>query len=219
MKSHRCLFSFLAASIFLSSPAAAEEGKGFFFRSMIGPGHSWAHAEQTEHQPDVDMQAWTLGLMLSPGYEFLPGLAVHGDVYGAMLFAHQLKPDTDTEVYVPDQVGIVEFILGAGITYRPLPGSLYVSGGLGFSEVWGSRWQYTGDIGNSDLDTKTAASYPGYALYGSVGKLFDVHKRWSLGGALNYNFKSVGRPGENDLTVGRVHSLWLGFVAAYHPKR
>gem|GEM_PF-3461339 len=213
------LLSTFGSACISSSALAKDSDGGFFFRSSLGVGHSWAHAEQTNDQSDLDMQSWTGALMLSPGYEFFPGLAAHADVLGAMHFAHKLNLDAESDAYDHRQVGLMDFLLGAGLTYRPFPGSLYVSGGIGFSEVWGSRWRFEGEPGLSELDTGTAASYPGYALYGSVGKLFDSYERWSVGGSLNYSFKAVGRPEEDDLTIGKVHMLWLGFTAVFHPKR
>lgn len=211
--------SFLFSSMLVVAPADAAEESGFFLRSSLGFGHSWTHAEATEVQPDVSMKAWAPALMLSPGYQFFPGLAAHADVYGAMHFANQLKPDVDVDEYEPEGIGLLGFVLGVGLTYQPSPGSLYVSGGLGFSEVWGSRWQFEGDEGASPLQTSTAGSYPGYAFYCSVGELFDVNERWAVGPSLNYNFKSVGRPGEEDLTFSRVHTLWLGLSTVFHPKK
>ncbi len=157
----------LLALVFIGSPAsAADDETGFFLRSTLGMGHSWTHAEATDDQPDVGMQAWAGGLMLSPGYQFLPGLAAHADIYGAMHFAHKLNPDSDAGDYAKGGIGMMGFILGLGLTINHKLEGLYVSGGLGFSRyVWGSRWQRVGDVADQELAVSTAASYPGYALY------------------------------------------------------
>jgi hypothetical protein len=158
----------------------------------------------------------TLGpaLMLSPGYHFAPELSVHADLYGALAFAVKLTPEDESAGYERKKIGFIASTLGVGLTYHALPQDLYASAGFGLSCAWGSQWSRTFEV-----LTEPALTGLGYAAHGSVGKLFVVHPRWSVGGSLNYNLQTFGRRNAEILSIQRVHALWLGFSTTFHPKR
>jgi hypothetical protein len=201
-----------------SAPAAGDSpaGTGFVLRATLGGGFAWAQAPRTDSQ--VDLAAQTVGgmLLVQPGYEFLPGLAVHADLYASMNFAHKLRSDSEAIVYEKNKVGFIAPTVGIGVSYHALPADLFVSAGAGLSLLWGSEWFDA--VGGTAL-TEPDVTGIGYAARGSVGKLFSVHRRWSVGGSLNYDFQTFGRRDDAVLSIKRAHTLWLGFSASFHPTR
>jgi hypothetical protein len=198
----------------VNTSGAAAANKGFYLRSSLGGGFAWAQADETEDQPDLAVQTLGPALMLSPGYHFAPELSVHADLYGALAFAVKLTPEDESAGYERKKIGFIASTLGVGLTYHALPQDLYASAGFGLSGAWGSQWSRTFEV-----LTEPALTGLGYAAHGSVGKLFVVHPRWSVGGSLNYNLQTFGRRNAEILSIQRVHALWLGFSTTFHPKR
>lgn len=189
---------------------------GLILRATLGGGFAWAQAPRTDSQEDLAVQSVGGMLLVQPGYEFLPGLAVHADLYASMNFAHKLRSDTEAIVYEKKKVGFIAPTVGVGVSYHALPADLFVSAGAGLSLLWGSEWFDA--VGGTAL-TEPDVTGIGYAARGSVGKLFSVHRRWSVGGALNYDFQTFGRRDDAVLSIKRAHTLWLGFSTSFHPAR
>ena len=121
-----------------------------------------------------------------------PNLALHGTVFGWMLFEPELTIGSQSGT-LEAEVGVGGF--GVGATYYFMPANAYVSGSVGFGQL------------TMETDDVSVESDYGVIFDATVGKEWWVSDEWGLGVAAGLGYHSIPDPSADENWTGLSYAI------------
>lgn len=182
-------------------PEAFGDGRdhdGFFLRLALGVG--WGRVRSTFDGGDAGprFRGGALGFDVAVGGTLSPGFALHGELFGAVLPAPQVRSRLPSRF----DLDVLTNAFGVGVTYYIMPINLYVSAAAGLGAATFER-----------DDGAQSSSYFGLAAQLMVGKEWWVDSDWGLGVAARAMYLGAADPFYDSL---RALSASLLFTGTYN---
>lgn len=142
---------------------------------MLGGAYTYGWSETAGMSRTVSGFSGTLSVAL--GYTVTPNLVVHMDLLASRTGSASYSSEGEV---IADDVALTTTLLGFGVTYWIAPYDIFISGGLGLSQMSTVSGTYRVVIEVPDIESTDV----GFGLQASVGKQWRLGNKWGIGPAL-----------------------------------
>ncbi len=142
------------------------------WRLSIGPAYAYGWSETAGMSRTVSGFGGAVAVSL--GFSVIPKLVLHMDVLAARSGTASYSSEG---AVIADDIDLTAVVLGFGVTYWLMPYDIFISGGVGLSQMSTVSGTYRVVIEGPDIESTDV----GFALQAAVGKQWRVSRRWGLG--------------------------------------